>query len=100
MGQFAGQDNQPDRSCHQGNVGFPFREPGVAPICIAGAPKARSFLQSMADIMAHERKNAINQAASRLAQILILATLLVSLYTALLLWLKRRWRGDVPGFKR
>lgn len=62
--------------------------------------RAEEFMRSTAGIIARERKNAINQAASRLAQILILAALLVSLYTTLLLWLGRRWRGDAPGSKR
>ena len=62
--------------------------------------RVEDLMNSTAGIMARERRNAINQAAWRLAQILILATLLASLYTALLLWLGRKWRREAPGSKR
>lgn len=62
--------------------------------------RVEELLNSTAGILARERKDAINQAAWRLAQILMLVALLVSLYTTLLLWLARRWRGEVRGSKR
>ena len=52
--------------------------------------RVEELMNSTAGLLARERQNAINQAAWRLAQILILGALLVSLCTTLLLWMERR----------
>lgn len=59
--------------------------------------RAQDLVNSTAAVIARERRTAINQAAWRIALLLVLGTSLVSLYAMLILWLARRSKKDLPS---